>query len=264
MRLLHRFLVPLFLAASASGSTEPVVLQKVMNDKAIIVRANRESYVIEKGIGCLSLGRFEGKVVYINSPGLFLGVGARLLLPDVKQECRIWDSKNLGSLNKTAPGMTSDVPPSVSSSGTKCVDGHWIQDISDSGKIIRLEDGSLWEVDAVDAIKSSIWLPISDVLVCGSSIINVDEGEKVTVIPLSPIATGNGTTPSGKPEYRIQASADDETFVVNDEVFKAKTYCFNMEKGDKVIFLSGSPLGSCVSAELLNMRTNKVCKVWCE
>ncbi|MBI3934685.1 MAG: hypothetical protein HY316_08315 [Acidobacteria bacterium] len=264
MRLLRKFLVPIFLSTSAFGATEAVLVQKVMNDKAIIIRANRQSYLIEKGIGCLSLGRFEGKVVYINSSGLFLGVGARLLLPDVKQECRIWDSKSLGSVNRSTPSVSSGQPSALSSSGTKCVDGHWIQEVIDNGKIIKLEDGSLWEVDAIDAITSSIWLPISDVLVCGSRIINVDEGEEVTAIPLSRIAAGSGTAHSGKREYRIQASADDETFVVNDEVFKAKTYCFNMEKGDNVIFLSGSPLGSCVSAELLNMRTNKVCKVWCE
>ncbi|ENW23650.1 hypothetical protein F925_02609 [Acinetobacter lwoffii NCTC 5866 = CIP 64.10 = NIPH 512] len=64
--------------------------------------------------------------------------------------------------------------------------------------------------------------------------------------------------------YEIEHSHNDELFVINDEVFKAQTYCFNMEKGDKVIFLKGSPYGACATAELLNLRTQKICKVWCE
>lgn len=33
------------------------------------------------------------------------------------------------------------------------------------------------------------------------------------------------------------------------------TYCSNMEKGDRVIFLDGSALGACATATLLNLRT---------
>jgi len=69
---------------------------------------------------------------------------------------------------------------------------------------------------------------------------------------------------SAATEYEIEVSHNDELFIINGEKFQAKTYCFNMEKGDKVIFLEGSPHGACASAELLNMRTKKVCKVWCE
>lgn len=65
-------------------------------------------------------------------------------------------------------------------------------------------------------------------------------------------------------EYEIEVSHDDELFIINSERFEAQTYCFNMEAGDKVIFLEGSPYGACASAEILNLRTKKVCKVWCE
>jgi len=75
------------------------------------------------------------------------------------------------------------------------------------------------------------------------------------------------TTTSGETKttstYAIQASSNDEIFVINGEIFKAKTYCFNMEKGDKVIFLSGSPAGVCTSADILNIRTEKTCRTWC-
>ena len=69
---------------------------------------------------------------------------------------------------------------------------------------------------------------------------------------------------SAATEYEIEVSHDDELFIINGERFEAQAYCFNMEEGDKVIFLKGSPYGACASAEILNLRTRKVCKVWCE
>ena len=59
-------------------------------------------------------------------------------------------------------------------------------------------------------------------------------------------------------------SNNDELFIINGEKFEAQTYCFNMNVGDKVIFLEGSPLGACASAELLNLHTNNRCRVWCQ
>lgn len=64
--------------------------------------------------------------------------------------------------------------------------------------------------------------------------------------------------------YIIQFSVNDEIFIINGEKFQAKTYCFGMEKGDPVIFLEGRPNGACASAEILNLRTEKSCRVWCE
>jgi hypothetical protein len=64
--------------------------------------------------------------------------------------------------------------------------------------------------------------------------------------------------------YLIETSHNDEIFVINGEKFEAKTYCFNMEEDDEVMFLEGSPLGVCVSAMLLNLRTRQKCAVWCE
>ena len=72
------------------------------------------------------------------------------------------------------------------------------------------------------------------------------------------------TTVISVTSYEIEVSHNDELFIINSEKFEAKTYCFNMEGGDKVIFLEGSPNGVCVSAELLNLRTKNTCHVWCE
>ncbi len=64
--------------------------------------------------------------------------------------------------------------------------------------------------------------------------------------------------------YTIETSHNDEVFIINGEKFEAKTYCFNMEEDDEVIFLDGSPFGACASATLLNLRTREKCEAWCE
>ena len=73
MKALLVALLILFVCSTADAGVEAVLVKKAMDDKAIVVRANGEMYLIEKGVGCLSLWRYEGKRVYINSPGLFLG-----------------------------------------------------------------------------------------------------------------------------------------------------------------------------------------------
>ena len=64
--------------------------------------------------------------------------------------------------------------------------------------------------------------------------------------------------------YPIEYSFNDELFIINGEKFKARTYCFGMYEGDEVIFIEGSELGVCVSAELLNKRSGDECSVWCD
>jgi hypothetical protein len=123
----------------------------------------------------------------------------------------------------------------------------------------------MWEVDDVDTVITSIWLPISEVAVCGTKMINVDDNESAAVTPINGRDPASARTQQARRSvYVIEASADDETFVINGQVFKAKTYCFDFDKGDRVIFLEGSPLGACASAKLLNLRTEKICDCWCE
>jgi hypothetical protein len=60
-----------------------------------------------------------------------------------------------------------------------CEDGHWIDAVLNDGRLIRLEDGSLWQVDSIDTVTSSIWLPVSDIIICGNRLINEDDNETV-------------------------------------------------------------------------------------
>ena len=71
-------------------------------------------------------------------------------------------------------------------------------------------------------------------------------------------------TVSAATEYEIEVSYNDEFFVINGEKYEAQTYCFDMQVSDKVIFLEGSPYGACATAEILNLRTRQICRVWCE
>jgi hypothetical protein len=62
-----------------------------------------------------------------------------------------------------------------------CDDGHWIDEVLADGQILKLDDGGRWKVDPIDTITSSLWLPVSDVIVCDDKIVNVDDGETVQV-----------------------------------------------------------------------------------
>jgi hypothetical protein len=62
-----------------------------------------------------------------------------------------------------------------------CDADHWIEEVLGDGAIIKLEDGSLWQVDSVDEITAVLWLPTTEVVVCDDKIINTDDNESVQV-----------------------------------------------------------------------------------
>lgn len=70
--------------------------------------------------------------------------------------------------------------PGRRSGGMGCEDGHWVESVSSDGTIVKLEDGSVWEVDAVDAIDSALWLPVTDIIACDDKLINTDDNESVS------------------------------------------------------------------------------------
>ncbi len=60
-----------------------------------------------------------------------------------------------------------------------CSSGHWISGNIDDGKYIKLEDGSLWQVDATDRINSALWLETDDIIVCNQKLVDTDDKESV-------------------------------------------------------------------------------------
>lgn len=273
----------------AIAATESVRVTKAMSDDAIITRRNGESYLIEKGVGCLSLWRCEGKTVLIVSPGIFLGVGSKLLIPEVEQECRIWNSELLSGssvppgtlvppmrpvapatpkqhrspesnvvilqkalrlagynpgpadgamgerslsalkkyssskgyrltkegLRQTLMALALDVVTKNPNSGealqvslglieviseaaarsgaaaasktpsrSECADGHWIASVSSGGEIVKLEDGSVWEISVIHRIETTLWLVTEEITICGGRLINTDTGDAVDATPI--------------------------------------------------------------------------------
>ncbi|MEM5871920.1 MAG: hypothetical protein QW051_03540 [Candidatus Aenigmatarchaeota archaeon] len=172
-------IIQMLLTQKAFTGVEYVYVYKVMDNRAIIVRKNGDIYLIEKGIGCLSLWRYEGKMVLIKSPGIFLGIGSELLIPELNQKCRILNSEYLGSIGSFNSPLFTE--PEMVTPEDDCDEKHWIRYKSDDGSIIILEDGSVWEVNPIDRIYSILWLPTDDVIICNGKMINLDNGEKVNV-----------------------------------------------------------------------------------
>jgi hypothetical protein len=82
----------------------------------------------------------------------------------------------------------------------------------------------------------------------------------ILVILMLTIATATLAATS----YVIEAAANDDKFIINGELFEAKTYCLGWDEGERVIFLDGSPYGACASAKLYNIDRRESCEVWCE
>lgn len=61
-----------------------------------------------------------------------------------------------------------------------CESGHWVDSVSSDGEIVKLEDGSIWEVDSVDSIDSVLWLPTTDIVACDDKLINTEDNETVS------------------------------------------------------------------------------------
>ncbi|MDH4569988.1 hypothetical protein E8E95_25200 [Pseudomonas sp. BN414] len=60
-----------------------------------------------------------------------------------------------------------------------CEADHWINSVEGNGEVVTLEDGSVWLVDDVDTVDSSLWLPTTDIVACDGKLINIDDDESV-------------------------------------------------------------------------------------
>jgi hypothetical protein len=64
---------------------------------------------------------------------------------------------------------------------------HWIDEISDGGSVIILEDDSVWAVSSLDTVDTSIWLSADNVVIAKNNsdpnypyvMINTDEKGEV-------------------------------------------------------------------------------------
>ena len=74
------------------------------------------------------------------------------------------------------------------------------------------------------------------------------------------------TSASAAEKGLVIANVNDETFVIQTiwgkQLFKAKTYCFQVNRGDTVLFVDST--GVCVSNTFIDLNTDEKCEVWCE
>jgi len=83
----------------------------------------------------------------------------------------------------SAPRTTGSAQATYAGSGG----GHWISSTSNTGGMIVLEDGSIWEINSLDRIDTALWLPITDITILKASqpvgdfkyiLVNKEDGEK--------------------------------------------------------------------------------------
>jgi len=98
-------------------------------------------------------------------------------------------SQKASASQTPARGPTRSVPNGHSSQVP--VEGY-IQEVSGSGTIITLSDGSIWKVSPLNQVDTALWLPVTDVrIVAGDDpsypykMINKDDGEVANVELLS-------------------------------------------------------------------------------
>jgi hypothetical protein len=58
-----------------------------------------------------------------------------------------------------------------------CESGHWVEHVMPDGEFIKLEDGSVWEIDISDQIDTMLWLPTTDIIACSDKLVNTDDNE---------------------------------------------------------------------------------------
>jgi hypothetical protein len=75
--------------------------------------------------------------------------------------------------------------PSLGRAYSSCDPGHWVDAVLDDGHLVKLEDGSLWEIDAADQIDTALWLPTSEITVCGEKLINTDDNETADAVRIN-------------------------------------------------------------------------------
>ena len=79
--------------------------------------------------------------------------------------------------------------------------------------------------------------------------------------------SSSGSQPGEKKftTYIIDKNTMDYKFIINGNLYKARgTYCHGMRRGDRVVFLEGSPGGDCKTAKIKDLETGVVCHFYCD
>jgi hypothetical protein len=87
-------------------------------DEIIIEDASGKQYLVDYGIGCsLSMWRYEGKYIYIDTGGIFLNGLDKIYLFDSDDECSVMDVEDM-NINSSIPFLPSAPASSSNTSST--------------------------------------------------------------------------------------------------------------------------------------------------
>jgi hypothetical protein len=97
-------------------------------------------------------------------------------------------SPSLRGIHSPPTTLLPIIPVPHSSSGgiyPSTGSGHWIKSVSDNGRIVVLEDDSVWEISELDRLDASLWLSNDEITVADNpsnpfypyKLINTDQGE---------------------------------------------------------------------------------------
>jgi hypothetical protein len=115
----------------------------------------------------------NGAVVEISSYFGYLGYRKNAILYGSSYQCNIWiEGKK---------SYRCEFIKSPNKRGTPAKLIH-ITEVKGNGSILVMLDGSIYEVDSIDEIYTSLWLGLSDgILINGMTLVNFNSGEAVTV-----------------------------------------------------------------------------------
>jgi len=131
----------------------------------------------------------ETRAIYLAVTTNLLKSGQPLLADELRRQWTLATGETSAAPASQPPTVPVDARPRriqdqrtghLRSSGSSCEDGHWIDSVMDDGSIVKLEDGSIWQVDDVDAVDSALWLPTTDIVVCDGKLINTEDHESVS------------------------------------------------------------------------------------
>ncbi len=132
---------------SQSLNLKPYFVIKVLDSSDTILAEDKfgTQYLVEYGIGCLSMWRYEGKNIYIDVGGGFLNaISDQIYLFDSEDSCKVWDAEEIGgtSTYTPTPSYTPRPPAPIcpknstyESGSCSCNDGYFAD--ADANKCVR-------------------------------------------------------------------------------------------------------------------------------
>ncbi len=92
------------------------ILSDIGSDQILVEDTSGYDYLVEYGIGCLSMWRYENKYIYIDIGGYSLdGISDTIYLFDSDDECRVWSSDSISTSTSSSYTYSDITAPDFSS-----------------------------------------------------------------------------------------------------------------------------------------------------